>query len=77
MIQILHDPANGPLSGVITWRSETPTVVDFLSVPGQRCGRCNRPLARHVWQLVDTHPADESLVMQRGVVDCGELDPRG
>lgn len=70
MIKILHDPSNGPLAGAVTWRPETPTVVDFRGSAGERCGRCNRDLPVHVWQLVDTDPVEETLVMQRGVVDC-------
>jgi hypothetical protein len=74
MIKVLHDPSNGPLDGVITWRPEHPTVVDFRAQTGERCRRCNRDLSVHVWQFVDTDPAGEALVMQRGVVDCGIVE---
>jgi hypothetical protein len=74
MIKVLHDPSNGPLDGVITWGPEQPTVVDFRAQTGERCGRCNRVLPVHVWQLVDTEPAEEAYVMQRGVVDCGIVE---
>ncbi len=38
---------------------------DLAPFTGPRCGRCNRLLHHHLWQLVDP-----DLAEQGGVMDC-------
>lgn len=68
MIQLLHDPANGPLPTVLT-RHTKPTITDFRNQPAwpaPGCGHCGAHVSDHVWQIVNPN-----LSEQGGVIDCG------
>jgi hypothetical protein len=69
VIQLRHDPTNGPAPHI---GDLTPTTVDFRTMPAwpaPGCRRCGNDHRVHVWQVID-HAQTE----QGGVVDCATVE---
>lgn len=65
-IDLTVGPVPQGLVGDSASRSDRVRDTAFRLMLGERCGRCNRDLVEHHWQIVDTGDPE-----QDGVIDCG------